>query len=281
MDGKKRIARLRNAEKWKKKFGMSRPGKKQDRIKKIIAKHAPMAKPQAVGLSGPFIEAKHAGADKIWDDLNCCYIEKPKGIFKSAYGFMDALTKRGYKVLGSGAYSTVYAKGDSDRVIKVQRGNDNWIDYCKWAAEKGFSGGFAPKVYSFKRFNGFAVAVMERMDRNTNNEKDELCLVERLLGPARRGNIMAKLFLEELAPQSSVFFDKLFATFDGHLDLYGKNIMIRKDGTLCVTDPVCGKSKLTSVKRLRTGDFSPAPIDYETNRSYSLWNISIDVCSYA
>ena len=175
---------------------------------------------------------------------------------------MDRLIKRGFRTLGSGAYSSVLAKPDSDRVIKIQHSSDNWIDYCKWAAEKGYAGKFAPQVYSFKRYTNFAVAVVERMDRTTNDEKDDLNLIERLIGPASRGNTMAKLFMEELAPKCTPFFDDLFKTFENHLDLYGKNIMIRKNGSLCVTDPVCGRSKLTSVKRLRSGDLSPSALDY-------------------
>lgn len=272
MDGKKRIARLRNAEKWKA-LGFAGPPQKKERkaaewkiaqidpaaieLKFKAQRDAIIKKFKPVGLNGP---CKLDQDNLTWHrDEEGGYVRIPRGtsVFTSSRLFANWLTKRGYKLLGSGAYSSVYAKEGQDRVIKVQHGNDNWIDYCKWAAEKGFAGKFAPRVYSFKRFTNFAVAVMEKMDRTTNDKKDDLALVESLLYPMARGNLMARLYLDDLVPGSVPFFDGLFTDFKDQLDLYGKNIMIRKDGSLCVTDPVCGRSKLTSVKRLRTGDLSP------------------------
>lgn len=217
--------------------------------------------PKRVGLVGNMIQQflPKAMQAQTFDHIQGCWAPRKKGVFGSAQGFIDALHKRGYKYLGSGAYSTVLAKDGSDRVIKVQRGNDNWIDYIKWASERGYMGNLAPKVYSFKRLDNFAVAIVERMDRTTNDDKDDLSLMDRLIAPASRGNMMAKLFMEELSPNCTPFFDGLYKDFAGHLDLYGKNIMIRPNGTLCVTDPVCGTSKMGTVKRLRTGDLSPAP----------------------
>lgn len=252
MDGKKRIARLRNDEKWKRVGVVPHLRAKVRKVLNLI----------------PVAVLPYRSDGVTWDNVDCCYVPRLPGIFSSAGSFINALKKRGYKMLGSGAYSTVMAKDGSDRVIKVQRGNDNWIDYIKWSAEKGYTGTLAPRVYSFKRHSNFAVAIVERMDRCTNDNKDDLSLIDRLLGPAKHGNVMAKLFLDELSPGCLPFFDGLFTDFGDHLDLYGKNIMIRKDGSLCVTDPVCGRSNLTSVKRLRTGDLSPAPIRIFFESSY-------------
>ena len=58
-----------------------------------------------------------------------------KSPFEGAYAFIHFLQKRGYKNLGSGAFSTVLGKEGSDRVLKVTRSNDNWIDYIQWAAK--------------------------------------------------------------------------------------------------------------------------------------------------
>jgi len=257
MDGKKRIARLRNAEKRKKNM-VPGLGKAFKAIRK--AKKAGEIVPIAVGIC-----IGKCRLDETWmRDSDGEYIRVPRGKtpFTNSRMFQDRLIERGYKILGSGAYSTVLAKGEAKRVIKIQHNYDNWIDYCKWAAEKGYAGSFAPQVYSYKRYTNFAVAVMERMDRTTNDDKDDLALIDRLIGPASHGNMMAKLFMEELSPKCTTFFDDLFRDFSDHLDLYGKNIMIRKDGSLCVTDPVCGRSKLTSVKRLRSGDLSPSISEY-------------------
>jgi hypothetical protein len=190
--------------------------------------------------------------------------------FSSAAAFGLALERRGFKRLGAGAYSTVYGKPGSDKVIKVTRSLDDWIDYIQWGASKGYSGSYVPKVYSWKRFPGdekskryewqqpqFAVAVVERMEYTLSSEmglKSDFLVLERLARAAVRGNDMCHLVCEDVAPGYIGFLKELKKTFDSD-DMYGKNLMIRKDGTFCVTDPVCGKIK-TSATRLRSRDFT-------------------------
>jgi hypothetical protein len=196
---------------------------------------------------------------------------KPKPVadtkpLSSAQGYGEWLIKRGYGRLGSGCFSTVYAKGDSDRVIKVTRENqDNWIDYIHWSAKKGYCGNFAPRVYSWKKYpSGFSVAVVERMEKTLSKaDKDDVGLVVSLMYPVLRGNLMASVYMDDLQPGSARFFQDLVAmNYTG--DLGGGNMMVRKDGSLCVTDPVCGRSEL-SINRLRSKDFtslSPASLGY-------------------
>ncbi len=96
---------------------------------------------------------------------------------KCPFNFIDKLEKRGYKVLGRGAYSTILGKEGSSRVIKVSRSLDDWIDYVQWGAANGYAGNFVPRVYSWKRHersmksehaewcgtNDWSVAIVERM----------------------------------------------------------------------------------------------------------------------
>lgn len=81
--------------------------------------------------------------------------------------FESRLKRHGFKEIGSGLYSTVFAKEGSDRVIKVGSDRD-WEAYILWAMENGYAGSFAPKVYSFHRHHdkdrcSYYVAVVERL----------------------------------------------------------------------------------------------------------------------
>lgn len=199
------------------------------------------------------------------------------GRFASAANFERALEKRGFKKLGSGAYSSVYAKDGYDRVIKVTRYLDNWIDYVAWASKNGYAGSFAPRVYSWKRFgfdpekpkkqqsmfywerhsNGWSVAVVERMKETLNADSQlakDFKIIERIHDLAER-SVLAELVMDEIIPGVGNFFKKLHRAFRAN-DVYGKNLMIRKDGTFCVTDPVCGDI-VTTETRFKAGDFSP------------------------
>lgn len=178
---------------------------------------------------------------------------------KSGKNFGAWLQNRGWKLLGHGAYSYVYGKDGCDKVIKVTDGQgDNWIDYIHWAAKNGYCGTFAPRVYSWKRLDKFSVAIVERLEKTVRHAEDhDFALMEHLLWPAMRGHTMAQLYIDDLAPGAAKFFEELKKELDPG-DLYGNNMMIRKDGSFCVTDPVCGRSKL-KIRRLRTGDLSPVP----------------------
>lgn len=90
--------------------------------------------------------------------------------------FVDALLRRGYDILGKGAYSTVLARRDCNRVIKVNRVLDDWLDYVVWAARNGYAGKSAPKIYSYRRLKGsshdFYVAVVERFESTASELYD-------------------------------------------------------------------------------------------------------------
>lgn len=262
MDGKKRIARLRNQEGWKK--GMD-----------VLAGFRPRDGPKVLKVvNTPQVEAEASrGATK------------KSSIFTSAREFRRALEKRGFKLLGEGHYSAVYGKDGYDRVIKVSRTLDNWIDYVAWASKNGFAGTFAPKVYSWKRFKGppwvkpswmhwdsyddykkigndWSVAIVERMAETLNADSQlaqDFKLVERLHDLPEK-SLLAEVILDEIIPGVGSFFKKLHRNFRAS-DIYAKNMMIRKDGTFCVTDPVCGSIK-TEARRLKAGDFTPPLVNY-------------------
>lgn len=185
----------------------------------------------------------------------------PKKPFLNGWSFGAKLVSRGYKKLGNGCFSTVYAKSD-DKVIKVTTVLDPWIEYCVWAAEKGYAGKFAPKVYSYKKFKGkdgneFAVSVVERMEKgfyNVEAKEDAYC-ISALMWPACRGNKMAQLYLDDLSPGLPKFLLDFHEKFGKeHTDIGGNNMMLRKDGSFCLTDPLAGRPS-ADYKRLRSKDF--------------------------
>lgn len=186
---------------------------------------------------------------------------EPKGTFNSAHNFYEALKKKGFEYLGSGAYSRVVAKKDSDRVIKIctYAQGDGWVDYVLWANQKGYGGTFAPKIYSYKWIKtekgGFGVAVMERMKHTVSREdrKSSAKLIPNLFEYSLYDNDNAKAVADLLAPGMGAFIDDFRNKFggDGNFDLHNGNFMVREDGSFCVSDPLAGTSSTVYNTRFR------------------------------
>lgn len=181
-------------------------------------------------------------------------------VFTHAESFIAALKRRGFRELGMGAYSTVLAKDGQDRVIKVNRRPDGWIDYVHWAAKKDSP--FSPKVFSYKKIKGkkrdFSVSTMERLEYTfASAPKDHsLKILPDLIWRAK-DNPMAASFTDVLVPGLSSFIKELHEEFkDERLDLHDGNVMVRKDGSFVLVDPISGKQR-TDYGRLKAGDFSP------------------------
>lgn len=278
MDGKKRIARLRNAEPWKKLgfkgLGLFRNGKKDPEVKAELQLFVVADKPKKKRNKD-----KPRTDGKVWNFWNCCWEDPPRpGRFGTALAMISALEKKGYKRLGSGHYSTVLGHPKSpDKVIKVTRHQDNWIDYVKWAAENGYAGTFGPKVYSWKKFPaGWSWAVIERMSHcvgegyddygiTYNSDAghyipakggDDYEIIFTLLNAAQRGNIMAQVYVDDLCPGAFEYITKLKKAMHAG-DIRAANTMVRKDGTLCFTDP-CAGSSIIGKTRFKERDFVPS-----------------------
>lgn len=186
---------------------------------------------------------------------------------KSPYGFIDALQAKGFERLGSGYFSEVVGHPDSDKVMKIiyRPQTDGWLDYVKWAADNGFAGKFAPQVYSYKLIKSnadperaFGVAVMERL-KKTITETDiesDVKAVGALFGPAILGNPLSKILLDTVQPGLVDFGKALKKEFPKNLDVHGANMMVRKDGSFVITDPVAQLDSKVAKLRLRRKDFS-------------------------
>jgi hypothetical protein len=202
----------------------------------------------------------------------------------SARLFGRGLLRRGFVAIGHGAFSDVYAKPNSDRVLKVCRNPDNWIDYMAWANKAGYGGKDAPKIFSFKYYDGkdgkFYVAVMERLEKTLSGlkGKEDCAFFHNLVDSAiSNDNEKAYQCMDLIQLGASDFYKKFKLQFGGkeykgygrQFDLHGGNFMVRKDGTAVLVDPLCGNSKLKA-KRLRVGDLSPALA--------ALLKITVDKC---
>ena len=158
--------------------------------------------------------------------------------------YENKLRHLGYEKLGGGLYSNVFAKPDSDRVVKIGRA-DCWPDYACWLIENGYSGTFGPKIYSLKFHGDFYVASMERLVDTmngleqaynykglANNDLWQLYLAITVwLCGVRDENVDVPQ-----VPDFQEFIEKL--DLEGFAnDFHGGNVMIRKDGSLVVTDP--------------------------------------------
>jgi hypothetical protein len=207
--------------------------------------------------------------------------EGPKSVFDDARSFYQRLEKKGFVCLGRGYYSYVMAKPGSDRVIKIGRSAnaDGWPDYVHWAAQEGYAGTFAPKVFSYKVIKGkqanFSVAIMERMDRTLSESyvedysdsappsasvaaNDNALVADLFTRSAKRNHELSTTLLDLVVPRLGVFAKKLGERFKGAgLDLHGANMMLRKDGSFCVTDPIARYDFSANHKRLKAMDFVP------------------------
>lgn len=195
--------------------------------------------------------------------------------FDNAAGFIKGLEKRGFEVLGTGAFSTVLAKPGQKRVVKVIRRPDGWINYIHWAAQIGEAGHFAPRVYSYKKIKGrkseFAVAIMERLSYtlDATPEDHAMKIVPALLWRADK-NEMARKFAETLAPGLVSFLEKMSEQWKipmQNFDLHPGNMMVRTDGSFVVVDPVSKGEE--GYVRLKEGDFA-------LPKSFSLLRILIE-----
>ncbi len=148
--------------------------------------------------------------------------------------YENKLRSLGCELLGKGLYSNVFSIPNTDKVIKVG-GMDKWPTYIKWATENGHAGKFAPKVYSLKFHDEFYVAIMERL----------VCTVGELRDAEYHSN----------NPQVRIFLTMSYESceaIDFHIyimelqhrrwsgDLHEGNVMVRHDGQMVITDPVCG-----------------------------------------
>lgn len=207
----------------------------------------------------------------IWGGKNGlfdAFVEKTtyKSPFEEGKAFGHFLEKKGFKRVGFGTYSTIYGKDGSDKVLKVCHRLDAWMDYISWAAQKGYCGTYAPRVYSYKYFPGktspFYVAVVERLEKEVG-EIDQghpqafTYSAFKWMSAVEAANDNVKKCLEGLSPGLTQFTQDFrdFSKTRAH-DFHRGNFMVRKDGSFVATDPIMGHQKDPTMSRLRSNHFT-------------------------
>ncbi|SRR5258706_488059 len=153
--------------------------------------------------------------------------------------YENKLCAKGYNSIGKGLYANVFAKPNSDHVVKVA-GFDNWPTYIKWATKNGYAGKFAPKVKSLKFYDNFYVASMERLV-GTLNEFESFSSIHHAL----YWDITRRHWNDETPSEATdliAFVSELkYAGLAN--DWHKGNVMVRKDGQIVVTDPLSSRFK--------------------------------------
>jgi hypothetical protein len=203
-----------------------------------------------MGFCGATYNAKQRGSAMAW----------------TRYKFAAALERRGFRRLGSGWFAAVYHKPGSDKVIKVGSCTDQWPQYIEWATRRGYGGTFAPRVTSFRSFKSdkgacfsFYVAVMEKLEMTVKRACDNYeegafgkAAIERHKSILNRpysccGRDVSFKGIEKVAavdPTLKPFVLGLYGLISHGMqfDAHQENWMVRKDGSLVLTDPFGGSS---------------------------------------
>jgi len=188
--------------------------------------------------------------------------ETKESAFDNARSFGKALEKKGWKWIGRGFYSSVYAKEGSKRVLKVghRPESDGWVDYVLWANRSGYGGSFAPKVYSYKWIKGkesdFYLASMERLHA-TWHHVDKYAAVAPVgaIWPfVVNGNENAKIMADLFIPGLAKFSEDFLKEFERGHDMHAGNYMLRANDPVgfVLTDPLSNPGRETPItERIR------------------------------
>lgn len=173
------------------------------------------------------------------------------------------LSTRGYRVIGEGMYSKVYAHdAEPEFVIKVSKRADDWPAFVKWGEDNGYAGTFTPKIVSMKVFKGgYYIAKMERLQGTIaeHNGEDLYEYYKEMKRIARYGSehylnssskieqVRNKAALDLLTteqPGCVAYLDHFRKEWGRDAtDLHDRNWMVRGDSQIVMTDPVtdCGR----------------------------------------
>jgi hypothetical protein len=188
-----------------------------------------------------------------------------KPILKGYQRVAQLLERKGYRCIGQGAYSTVFAHADDpDWIIKLNREVDLWPSYIKWAKEHGYEGKFVPEVSALRTMNAktkpFYIAKVKRLQTTLSDSADRepKHLVQYLANDLREDadtdwEKSIQSYKQQLADSRqegiTKFVQDFYANFSGHrLDLHGGNWMLDQHNKVYLTDPITGLSHCSTQK---------------------------------
>lgn len=150
-----------------------------------------------------------------------------------------------HEFLGSGIHSQVYKSKTMGYATKVCQNIDQWPEYVIWATGEGFAGNLAPEVYAIREISFGYVATMELFERTISVTYDLPWNLSGLFDKYVYGwglplSIDELCLLDRYLPGYERFVASYRARFGNNWDIGGRNIMVRANGTLCITDPIGG-----------------------------------------
>ncbi|MBY5849805.1 hypothetical protein HFN51_04435 [Rhizobium leguminosarum] len=182
-------------------------------------------------------QANQAYRDAITATFNAPNMTRPQ--------IVRELREQGYKFLGRGCFAVAMAHPDQpDVVVKVgqrrshrqyaKRFSDRFPEYVGFLKDSGTRSKYALKVYHFEEVShvngGTYVAVVERCFAGKGSEAQK--------SVSAAGQVVSrKSWGTNGASKTAASFIKRFA-YLGTLDLHSGNVMLRRDGTPVITDPL-------------------------------------------
>lgn len=165
--------------------------------------------------------------------------------------YVAHLRKKGFVQIGSGFYSTVFAKPGAKTVTKLGPLDDAWPVYAAWAVKNGYAGNLAPGIKKFEVIRvtdgvDFYVAVMERLEKTVARAVIGSRAVSEYYATTKTTRSFQRLFRRKVPEKFAQFVTDIRRLRRKHrldFDLHDLNFMVRKNGDLVVTDPVTDGSK--------------------------------------
>ena len=174
--------------------------------------------------------------------------ESPKQIFAW-------LESNGFAKLGSGNFARVYSKPNDDRIVKASTEQDAcWLQFAAWAM-KQTNNPHVPKIHWIHQYSKkFFVTIIERLHPLDDEAISRIKDPGVLFGLLEFTDIYidedlydADAFAATIGEQRVKYKNHPFVTTIQQLenlpgncisDFNAENLMVRRDGTIVITDPI-------------------------------------------
>lgn len=163
-------------------------------------------------------------------------------------GAMALLKTWGWKRIGSGAFSVVFAHEDNPHIVikvsgrptdrSLKTHDDAFHEYARAIQRDWLRSSYAPKIYyhgELDRSHLISVTVMERCFKCTNKD-----FIDRAERTALNMSCRTRIYEDYQVRGHAKWFLQRVAQF-GELDIHCGNIMQRANGSIVFTDPIVSR----------------------------------------
>jgi len=147
-----------------------------------------------------------------------------------------SLVKAGWRVLGSGGFAYVFGHvRHPDLAIKLGS-VDEWRAFVMWGMQHGYAGRFTPRIHAIKSFERCFLAVMERLHHTAYEATEEQSTLYLAMKRTIEWSANPSTWLRDNHPDLYGF--AIHCNRDAWRgDVWEKNVMFRRDGSIVLTDP--------------------------------------------